>query len=115
MDDIEGRRWVGSRWIPIGISETRREEGLNERGEAPPPYMPGQGPQPLHAGAGHGIAMQDLSGKPPDYDAHSSEEDDLELTRPAPVHRPDERPTPAGTSAESNAIAMQGIRVSGTG
>ena len=96
VDDIEGRRWVGSRWIPIGISETRREEGLNERGEAPPPYLPGQGPPPP-IGAEPGIALQDLAGKPPDYDAHSTDED-VDIMRPSPTYRPDH---PRATAAAS--------------
>ncbi|KAL8722558.1 MAG: hypothetical protein Q9181_007459 [Wetmoreana brouardii] len=50
-----------------------REEGLDERGEAPPPYLPKE-PEPTHFG-GHGgdhdIPLQDMgrgSEKPPDYD-----------------------------------------------
>ena len=97
MDDIEGRRWVGSRWMPIGISETRREEGLNERGEAPPPYLPGRGPPPP-IGAEPGIALQDLAGKPPDYDAHSTD-DDVDIMRPSPTYRPEHPHATAGGPA----------------
>ncbi|KAL8682028.1 MAG: hypothetical protein Q9186_001904 [Xanthomendoza sp. 1 TL-2023] len=55
---------------------TRREEGLDERGEAPPPYIP---KEPERAFAGDGVVreipLQDLSRmdhKPPDYDEGSS-------------------------------------------
>ena len=71
--------------------EPRVEEGLNEQGEAPPPYMPGQAP-PAHTNeasgmGGNGIALQTLVGKPPDYHAESEgEEEDLGMARPAPVH-----------------------------
>ncbi|KAL8644759.1 MAG: hypothetical protein Q9210_007091 [Variospora velana] len=55
----------------------RREEGLDERGEAPPPYIPKE-PEPAHTGgaqwsglpAGSEIPLRDLGGfdrKPPDY------------------------------------------------
>ncbi|KAI9755205.1 MAG: hypothetical protein M1815_005143 [Lichina confinis] len=51
--DVEG--WVSQRrWLPGGRSTSasrtsRTEEGLNERGEAPPPYQRGSSPQ---AGSG---------------------------------------------------------------
>ena len=60
-----GRRWVHGRW-----RSEPRVEGLNERGEAPPPYMP-ERPAETHAGGnnreGDGpIPLQDMH-KPPDY------------------------------------------------
>ena len=72
------------------MRDPRREEGLDERGEAPPPYIPGH-PAPVHdlPGEGHdGIALDDYHGKPPDYDAHGSSEEDLNLTRPPRTHLP---------------------------
>lgn len=70
-----GRRWRSGRWrFP------RPEEGLDERGQAPPPYMPAPPDATVHPaathngqGAGQAIPLQDLSGheqKPPDYDEH---------------------------------------------
>ncbi|KAL8697232.1 MAG: hypothetical protein Q9201_007233 [Fulgogasparrea decipioides] len=50
-----------------------REEGLDERGEAPPPYLPKE-PEPAHyggQGGNHDIPLQEMgrgSEKPPDYD-----------------------------------------------
>ncbi|MCJ1282771.1 hypothetical protein MMC26_002097 [Xylographa opegraphella] len=86
----EGQTWAGRHWRMAAVRESRREEGLDERGEAPPPYIPGE-PAPVHdvAGDGHnGIALQDYHGKPPDYDAHGSSDEDLDLTRPPPTHPP---------------------------
>ncbi|KAL8646821.1 MAG: hypothetical protein Q9226_006701 [Calogaya cf. arnoldii] len=55
-------------------SRPRAEEGLNESGEAPPPYVPKE-PKPAHVGralaVGNSIPLNDLSTmdhKPPDYD-----------------------------------------------
>ena len=81
-----GRRGANSRWRMLGL-EPRIEEGLNEQGEAPPPYMPGQAPPPVqtngNSDAGENlIPLQTFPGKPPDYHASSSEED-LDLARPA--------------------------------
>lgn len=40
--DIDGwvntRRWIRGNWRDTANGSTRREEGLNELGEAPPPY-----------------------------------------------------------------------------
>ncbi|MCJ1322198.1 hypothetical protein MMC15_007544 [Xylographa vitiligo] len=86
----EGQTWAGRHWRMPAVRDSRREEGLDERGEAPPPYIPGE-PAPVHelAGDAHdGIALQDYHGKPPDYDAHGSSEEDLNLTRPPPTHPP---------------------------
>ena len=93
----DSRRWPMPnmpRWRATRI-EPRLEEGLNEAGEAPPPYIPGeQDPPPPEfeaAAAGGPIPLQTL-GKPPDYDGHSSEEDlDLDLTRPNPTYNPHAR------------------------
>lgn len=60
--------------------EPRREEGLNERGEAPPPYMTGE-----QAGPSRGVELRDLGGKPPDYEG-VGEEGVGELMRPAPTY-----------------------------
>lgn len=64
------RRWIiAGRWR-TAAPEPRVEEGLNERGEAPPPYMP-QMPEPSHSGAGRasdGIELRDVR-KPPEYEA----------------------------------------------
>lgn len=71
------RRYWQGRWR--STEETHRDEGLNENGEAPPPYMP-KGQQPEDVEAGHGVAggapavpLQTLSRdqaglKPPGYD-----------------------------------------------
>ena len=86
----DGQTWAGRHWRMAAVRDPRREEGLDERGEAPPPYIPGE-PAPVHdlAGEGHdGIALRDYHGKPPDYDAHGSSEEDLNLTRPPPTHPP---------------------------
>jgi len=89
----EGQTWAGRHWRMAAVRDPRREEGLDERGEAPPPYIPGE-PAPAQdlGGEGHGgIALQDYHGKPPDYDGHGSSEEDLDLTRPAPTHPPNGR------------------------
>jgi len=89
-------QWVGQHdgmgvWAPI-YRRQRREEGLDERGEAPPPYMPGQSPsQPPFNGHGQAMPMQDFSGKPPDYIEHRSSEDEHDLMRPSPTHLPLDR------------------------
>ncbi|MCJ1471500.1 hypothetical protein MMC13_000139 [Lambiella insularis] len=88
--DIEGRSWAGRPWRSPAVRDPRREEGLDERGEAPPAYLPAEpGPAPYSERDEHGegIALQQLAGKPPDYDANDSE-DDLSLTRPTPTHPP---------------------------
>ena len=91
--DTEGQTWAARHWRMAAVRDPRREEGLDERGEAPPPYIPGES-APVHdlAGEDHdGIALQDYHGKPPDYDAHGSSEEDLNLTRPTPTHPPNGR------------------------
>lgn len=78
--DLEGwsgsRRWGQNRWRSGGVHEPRAEDGLDERGEAPPPYMPGE-PPPVHLDAGNTSngynapiplrTMERDAGKPPDY------------------------------------------------
>ena len=90
----DSRRWPMPmpRWRATRV-EPRLEEGLDERGEAPPPYIPGeQDPPP----PGFEVVAPDASiplqslGKPPDYDGNSSEED-LDLTRPNPTYNPNAR------------------------
>ncbi|MCJ1358728.1 MAG: hypothetical protein MMC33_008728 [Icmadophila ericetorum] len=89
-----GMRWP-DRWRIVPL-EPRIEEGLDERGEAPPPYMPGQAPPPAHIegqplAPGQAIPLQDYPGKPPDYDELTSSQEDLNLTRPSPAHAPSDR------------------------
>ncbi|KAL9098209.1 MAG: hypothetical protein Q9187_009704, partial [Circinaria calcarea] len=94
--DPDARRWTTGRWR---LTPARLEEGLNERGEAPPPYIPGQSPPPAvhvdgvirHPVTGEPIPLEDLSGKPPDYDGRSSSEEDLNLTRPRPTYAAPDR------------------------
>lgn len=88
--DLEGRTWGGRPWRLPAVRDSRREEGLDERGEAPPAYLhtePAPAPYSESDDHGDGIALQPLPGKPPDYDAHDSDED-FNLTRPTPAHPP---------------------------
>ena len=59
----------GGRWT-FGTGDVRREEGLNERGEAPPPYL--KEPDRAHHESGaQGLELNNMSraeGKPPGYD-----------------------------------------------
>ena len=96
--DPDARRWTTGRWR---LTPARVEEGLNERGEAPPPYIPGQSSPPAvpvgiirHPVTGEPIPLEDLSGKPPDYDGRSSSEEDLNLTRPRPTYAVPDRSEP---------------------
>lgn len=100
-----GRRhyWTG-RW---GSQNVSREEGLNEHGEAPPPYMPKSSvhdPQRdgaiggQAASAGPAVPMQTLSRddagmRPPEYDETDGHDD---MMRPA-------RPQGPGASASQQA------------
>jgi len=72
--DLQGwtgaRRWVHTRW-----RSEPRVEGLDERGEAPPPYLP-ERPAETHAASGSmvtesPIPLQDMH-KPPDYEEGAS-------------------------------------------
>lgn len=65
-----GRRWGAARWRFHNVGgEMRGEEGLDERGEAPPPYL--AKPDPVHRGGGESVDLGDLrtvEGKPPGYE-----------------------------------------------
>ena len=66
------RRGVGARWRNAGVEPTV-EEGLDERGEAPPPYL--KEPEPAHLDTREGVELHNMppqEGKPPDYDAGPS-------------------------------------------
>jgi len=80
-------RWgAHGRWMYHGnrrgfMREPRREEGLDERGEAPPPYMPDRPPpvvvrdDSIHQDQRQNVPLQDLSPdqrKPPDYTIRST-------------------------------------------
>ena len=74
--DVEtwpGRRaGAGARWRHPGVDSTV-EEGLDERGEAPPPYL--KEPEAAHLYGREGVELQHMpaqEGKPPDYDAGPS-------------------------------------------
>lgn len=90
----EGRR-SGPRSSSGAVSRPRRaDEGLNEVGEAPPPYKPAGAGVGQMDGTGIAIPMQtfqpDHRNKPPEYDAsvghvttvRDAEDDDLDMTRP---------------------------------
>jgi hypothetical protein len=106
--DVEG--WRGRFGVARGtgngnnIHDTGTEEGLDERGEAPPPYAPGtkppsirtndgrrQGTNSRHVGT-EGVELEDFSirdeRRPPGYGEHtylSLGEDVANLRRPDPV------------------------------
>ena len=72
-----GRRYRSSgpgRWRMPGMREPRPEEGLNDRGEAPPPYMPNE-PEIAHTRPNgeaqrQSMELRDIRGeemKPPEY------------------------------------------------
>ena len=66
------RRGVGARWRNAG-EDNAAEEGLDERGEAPPPYL--KEPEPAHIDAREEVELHNMpaqEGKPPDYDAGPS-------------------------------------------
>lgn len=67
-----GRRVGGGAWRFNG-AEPREHDGLDERGEAPPPYI--KQPDPVHHTNGPATELHDLSRaevKPPDYDEPSA-------------------------------------------
>jgi hypothetical protein len=72
-----GRGW----WRNRAVAEPRREEGLNERGEAPPPYGTGELVEPSQ-----GVELRDLGGKPPDYEGVGGVGGLGDLMRPAPTY-----------------------------
>ena len=89
--DLEARHWPGRPWRNAAVADPRREEGLNESGEAPPPYIPAEASPAAYSNSpGQNIALTDLSGKPPDYERHLTEEDTGPI-RPPPMHHPDSR------------------------
>lgn len=68
----EGRRGGAGRWRFGGV-EPRAEEGVDERGEAPPPYI--KEPDPVHRTDGPGMELHHLprgEAKPPNYDEGSA-------------------------------------------
>jgi hypothetical protein len=65
---INTRRWFHGTWHNQTSASVRREEGLDERGETPPPYRPGtQGTQTHDAVSGLTVLLRTLSGLPPEY------------------------------------------------
>lgn len=66
------RRWVNGHW---GDAAESREEGLNEAGEAPPPYMPKRETEAAMEEGGDAepaiplrvLSREDAALKPPDY------------------------------------------------
>lgn len=87
------RQWTQGRRRNPG---SRIEEGLDERGEAPPPYVPGQPPPSAFAhlnncdrGQGEEIALHHLGGKPPEYQTYIDSANDLNLSRPSATYRLD--------------------------
>lgn len=75
-----GRYWGHGRWRTSPANDPRPEEGLDERGLPPPPYIPAV-PKPTHPGTSHhdggaepAIPLQELHNndqKPPDYNERS--------------------------------------------
>lgn len=60
-------RGLGPRWRTAG-ADTSMEEGLDERGEAPPPYL--KEPEPVHHNGREEMELQHMprqEGKPPEY------------------------------------------------
>ncbi|KAI4125569.1 MAG: hypothetical protein LQ338_004173 [Usnochroma carphineum] len=101
--DLE--RWGGGGpWSPPRFRmprssprQPRREEGLDESGEAPPPYVPKE-PEPAYTagaqrdglGSGHDIPLQDMERsdqKPPDYDEGPSSSAGHGTSGPGPMTR----------------------------
>ncbi|KAK7179982.1 hypothetical protein DPSP01_009850 [Paraphaeosphaeria sporulosa] len=92
--DMEGwvntRRWYHGAWRPNDIrASTRREEGFNENGEAPPPYRPkGDVTVTQDPATGLSIPLRTLSreqvdaGHPPEYHETLNRHSD-DATRPA--------------------------------
>jgi hypothetical protein len=105
--DIEGfgrfGRTMGRTGLGWPTSATQRnrndiEEGLDERGEAPPPYVPGSKPPSLRDvererrpnsssehSAGEAVELRPMNGEvehPPGYNEHSPSENNVGITRP---------------------------------
>ncbi|KAL2045328.1 hypothetical protein N7G274_002411 [Stereocaulon virgatum] len=75
VDSWPGRgNRLGGRWRIMGAEvDPRAEEGLDERGEAPPPYL--KEPEPAHNDGRAGLEMHDMGrdeGKLPEYEAGPS-------------------------------------------
>ena len=95
-----GRRWGNGRFRLA--REPAPEEGLDERGQAPPPYMPASPeaavhPEASHTGLGEGqaIPLQDLSGhrqKPPEYDERPVSVHDNANIGPSTIPQTEPRP-----------------------
>ncbi|KAK3378088.1 hypothetical protein B0H63DRAFT_451902 [Podospora didyma] len=77
----------GTRWVRFNAASTRaREEGLNELGEAPPPYEPKKSDVNLPASGGSFISPRDLKHPPPATPAREDDDDVLRSANAAP-HR----------------------------
>lgn len=93
--DLEGwqgnRYWGPGRWRTPASHETRPEEGLDERGLPPPPYIPAA-PKETHPGSSHhgegaerAIPLQNLhhpDQKPPDYFERATDLRDSAIAEP---------------------------------
>ena len=93
-----GRTGLG--WPPSTTQRNRGdiEEGLDERGEAPPPYVPGTKPPSLRDvemerrpssssehSVGEAVELQPMNGEvehPPGYNEHSPPENNAGIARP---------------------------------
>ena len=93
--DLEGwqgnRYWGHGRWRTPATHDTRPEEGLDERGLPPPPYIPAvpkethPGPSHHDEGAERAIPLQNLhhpDQKPPDYFERAADSRDSAITEP---------------------------------
>jgi hypothetical protein len=83
------------------MNDTDAEDGLNERGEAPPPYVPGSKPpslgseelrRPSTSASSHlhaePVELSNLRPSPPGYNEHASQrsaDGSTDITRPGPV------------------------------
>lgn len=111
--DMEGwintRRWYQSAWTPNQTRAfIRREEGLNEHGEAPPPYRPkGDVTVAQDPVTGLSIPLRTLSreqvdaGRPPEYRETDNEDNDDTIrpnTTDSRIDRPGIADSPPGSS-----------------
>ena len=93
--DLEGwhgnRYWGHGRWRTPASHNTRPEEGLDERGLPPPPYIPAA-PKETHPGSSHheegaepAIPLQNFhhsDQKPPDYFERATDSRDSTIAEP---------------------------------
>ena len=93
--DLEGwqanRCWGHGRWRTPAAHDPRPEEGLDERGLPPPPYIPAA-PKETHPGSSHNgegaeraIPLQNLhhpDQKPPDYFERAADSRDSAIEEP---------------------------------